>query len=81
MKNVGICGSDLHFLDTGRLGPKVATQPFVLGHEGAGVIEAVGEAVKHLEIGMLITMAHLGQVYCNDSRFPLMSVLSISDEI
>ena len=51
MKNVGICGSDLHFLDTGRLGPKLATEPFVLGHEGAGVIEAVGDAVHHLEKG------------------------------
>ena len=35
---VGICGSDLHVVK----GEWVRPRPMVLGHEGAGVVEAVG---------------------------------------
>jgi S-(hydroxymethyl)glutathione dehydrogenase / alcohol dehydrogenase len=38
----GVCHSDLHLVD-GALGP--GRWPLVLGHEGAGVVEAVGEDV------------------------------------
>ena len=37
---VGICGSDLHWWDEGAIGDATLTHPLVLGHEGAGVIEA-----------------------------------------
>lgn len=43
---VGICGSDLHFFRFGRIGSKVIDRPFVLGHECAGVVTAVGEGVS-----------------------------------
>lgn len=43
MKAVGICGSDLHYVHHGRIGPFVLNEPMVLGHEGAGQIVAVGE--------------------------------------
>ena len=36
---VGLCGSDLHWFDEGRIGDVVLTQPLVLGHEFVGVIE------------------------------------------
>jgi len=42
IKTVGICGSDLHMYETGRIGYTVASQPFVLGHEFMGVVAAVG---------------------------------------
>lgn len=35
----GICGSDLHYAHEGRVGAFVITEPLVLGHEVAGVIE------------------------------------------
>ena len=38
----GVCHSDLHLAD-GRLGD--GRWPIVLGHEGAGVVEAVGAGV------------------------------------
>ena len=38
----GVCHSDVHLAD-GQLGP--GRWPMVLGHEGAGVVEAVGEGV------------------------------------
>ena len=44
----GICGSDLHVLH-GR--SPVATFPLVLGHEGAGVVEAVGPGVTAVAPG------------------------------
>ena len=43
---VGICGSDLHFFRFGRIGSKVIDRQFVLGHECAGVVTAVGEGVS-----------------------------------
>ncbi len=36
---VGICGSDLHWFADGSTGDGGITQPFVLGHEFAGVVE------------------------------------------
>ena len=44
----GVCHSDLHFAD-GALGP--GRWPMVLGHEGAGVVEVVGERVTHVAPG------------------------------
>ena len=44
----GVCHSDLHLAD-GHLGP--GRVPMVLGHEGAGVVEAVGEGVDHVAPG------------------------------
>ncbi len=39
---VGICGSDLHTFKDGRIGDTVVDKPLILGHEFAGVVEAVG---------------------------------------
>jgi len=44
----GVCHSDLHLAD-GRLGD--GRWPMVLGHEGAGTVEAVGEGVVHVAPG------------------------------
>lgn len=46
MKAVGICGSDLHYVHHGKIGPFVLDAPMVLGHEGAGQVVAVGEGVQ-----------------------------------
>lgn len=48
---VGICGSDLHYYQTGRIGRYVVEPPYVLGHESAGTVVALGEGVKHLRLG------------------------------
>ena len=43
----GVCHSDLHVIRTGFGHP----MPVLLGHEGAGVVEAVGEGVEHVREG------------------------------
>lgn len=48
---VGICGSDLHYYETGAIGDYVVEPPFVLGHEPGGVVVEVGKDVKHLKVG------------------------------
>lgn len=51
LEYVGICGSDLHYYETGAIGDYVVEPPFVLGHEPGGVVVEVGEQVQHLKVG------------------------------
>lgn len=51
LEYVGICGSDMHYYETGAIGAYVVEPPFVLGHEPGGVVVEVGKDVKHLNIG------------------------------
>lgn len=51
LEYVGVCGSDLHFYDEGRLANWVPEGPLVLGHEPGGVVTAIGEDVEGFEIG------------------------------
>jgi L-iditol 2-dehydrogenase len=46
---VGICGSDLHSYKDARLGDLTLQSPLVLGHEFAGVVEAVGSGPDNLD--------------------------------
>jgi L-iditol 2-dehydrogenase len=48
---VGICGSDLHYYETGRIGDYVVEPPFVLGHEASGIVSKIGPNVKNLKVG------------------------------
>lgn len=43
---VGICGSDLHTYADGRIGDTKVQTPLILGHEFAGVVEAVSENAR-----------------------------------
>ncbi|EDL28091.1 sorbitol dehydrogenase, isoform CRA_c [Mus musculus] len=43
MHSVGICGSDVHYWEHGRIGDFVVKKPMVLGHEAAGTVTKVGE--------------------------------------
>lgn len=51
IEKVGICGSDLHYFESGRIGDFVVLPPFVLGHEAAGTVIEVGESVTSLAAG------------------------------
>lgn len=51
LEYVGICGSDLHYYEHGRIGDYIVEPPFVLGHEPGGTIVEVGKNVKGLKAG------------------------------
>ena len=51
MHTVGICGSDIHYYEHGKIGQWKVNEPMVLGHEGSGTIVGVGENQKNLKIG------------------------------
>ncbi len=54
--SVGVCGSDTHYYDTGRIGRFVVEQPLVLGHEASGVVVEVGEGVTGLGPGSRVSI-------------------------
>ncbi len=53
---VGICGSDVHYFDHGRIADFVVREPLVLGHEASGTIRAVGSAVTDRAVGQRVAM-------------------------
>ncbi|HBC27682.1 MAG TPA: alcohol dehydrogenase, partial [Ruminococcaceae bacterium] len=48
---VGICGSDVHYLEQGRIGDFVVDGDFILGHECAGTVVQTGRGVTSLNAG------------------------------
>lgn len=51
MKVLGVCGSDVHYYTSGKIGSQVVKYPFTVGHEGAGEVEKVGAAVTRVKAG------------------------------
>ena len=51
MKVVGVCGSDVHYYTTGKIGSQIVQYPFAVGHEGAGEIIEVGAGVTKVKPG------------------------------
>lgn len=56
VSSVGVCGSDTHYYRHGRVGSFVVDAPLVLGHEAAGTIVAVGDAVAADRIGQRVSV-------------------------
>jgi L-iditol 2-dehydrogenase len=48
---VGVCGSDVHYYETGRIGSQIVEYPFIVGHECAATVKAVGSAVTGVKAG------------------------------
>jgi len=63
IKAAGLCHSDLSVIDRTIPFPP----PVVLGHEGAGVVEAVGEGVTLVDVGDTVVLSTLGN--CGHCRF------------
>ncbi|NYJ73051.1 NAD(P)-dependent alcohol dehydrogenase [Allobranchiibius huperziae] len=51
VRAVGICGSDVHYYEHGRIGSYVVEQPMVIGHEASGVVVAIGAEVTDRAVG------------------------------
>lgn len=52
VKTVGICGSDIHYWNEGKIGKQIVKYPFILGHECAGIVEEVGSMVTGIKKGI-----------------------------
>ena len=62
IKMVGVCGSDIHYFTTGRIGSQIIQFPFTVGHEAAGIVEQVGKKVARVKPGQRIAIDPA--VYC-----------------
>lgn len=51
MKTIGVCGSDVHYYTTGKIGSQIVKYPFPVGHEGAGQVIKVGSGVTKVKPG------------------------------
>ena len=51
MHTVGICGSDIHYYEHGKIGQWKVNEPMVLGHEGSGTDIDIGKNEKILKTG------------------------------
>jgi len=71
----GICGSDLHYYQHGRVGAFVVREPLIPGHEVSGTVARIGSAVTRVEVGdkVAINPSHAcGQCdYCLGGRLNL----------
>lgn len=56
IQSVGICGSDVHYYQHGKIGHFIVEKPMVLGHEASGIVTEVGENVQHLKVGDRVCM-------------------------
>jgi L-iditol 2-dehydrogenase len=53
---VGICRSDIHYFEAGRIGDSVVEFPFTLGHETAGTVVECGPGVETLSEGTRVAI-------------------------
>jgi L-iditol 2-dehydrogenase len=53
---VGVCGSDIHYFETGRIGSQIVQYPFVVGHECTGRVVEIGPSVNNLKPGQLVAV-------------------------
>jgi L-idonate 5-dehydrogenase len=63
----GICGSDLHYYNHGGFGTVRLKEPMVLGHEVAGLVEAVGASASRVTIGQRVAISPSRP--CNHCRY------------
>lgn len=54
--SVGVCGSDIHYYEHGRIADFVVREPLVLGHEAGGRVVAVGEGVDEARVGERVAL-------------------------
>jgi NAD+-dependent secondary alcohol dehydrogenase Adh1 len=78
----GVCRTDLHVLEGQWEAKSGVGLPYTIGHENAGWVHAVGDAVSHVEVGDKVILHPLitcglcracrfgDDVHCENSRFP-----------
>lgn len=56
VRSVGVCGSDVHYYEHGRIGSHKVESPLVLGHEPSGEVVEVGTEVDRGRIGQRVSL-------------------------
>jgi L-iditol 2-dehydrogenase len=75
----GVCGSDVHFYEAGRIGDFIVRAPVVPGHEAAGEVVAAGPDVKRLAVGDRVAMEP--GVPCRHCRYCLSGRYNLCQEV
>lgn len=70
----GICGSDMHYFLEGGVGTAIRVrEPIIIGHEGCGIVEAVGSGVTAAEKGDMVAIRParpcFSCLYCQRGQF------------
>ncbi len=72
---IGVCGSDVHYYEHGRIGRYVVEKPIILGHELAGEVVGIGSAVTNVQVGDRVAVepgVTCGRCeYCKSGRYNL----------
>jgi len=73
LKVLAVCGSDVHYYVSGKIGNQIVQYPFPVGHECAGIVEKVGKAVRKVKVGDRIAIEPAMSCYdcdqCKSGRF------------
>ena len=56
VNSVGVCGSDVHYWEYGKIGSFIVKEPLILGHEISGEIVECGANVCGFEPGDLVVI-------------------------
>ena len=56
IKTVGVCGSDIHYYTSGKIGSQIIQFPFIIGHEASGIVEKTGKKVTRVKSGQRIAI-------------------------
>lgn len=51
LERVGVCGSDIHYYATGKIGSQVVQFPYPVGHESGGTVIEIGKNVRKVKPG------------------------------
>ncbi|WP_130860257.1 NAD(P)-dependent alcohol dehydrogenase [Gracilibacillus phocaeensis] len=72
---IGVCGSDVHYYEHGKIGRYEVKEPIILGHELAGDIVEIGSEVSDLQVGDRVAVepgVTCGRCeYCKQGRYNL----------
>jgi len=54
--SVGVCGSDMHYFNSGRIGKDFIEYPYTIGHEASGYIEKINTSNLGFNVGDLVAI-------------------------